>query len=104
MDREKLGLLARKVAIAFGIGAGLVIILKAGPVIDALEAGDWPAVKDGGYVLLAGAIAGGLRALVALLTAFVPTDALSGVNLLGKWKDAPVVTTETAPTKIDVEP
>ena len=102
MNLDKLKLLGRKIAIAFAVGAGAAIIVKAGPAIDAREAQDWPEAGDAGIVLLTGAVAGGLRGLVALTTAFVPTDALDGVNLLGKWKDAPVVQVETPPTRIDV--
>lgn len=83
---DKIKLLGRKVAIAFGIGAGTVFVIKAGPVIDGIEHQDWPAAADAAYILAAGAIAGGLRALVALLTAFVPTDGQTGANLLGKYR------------------
>jgi hypothetical protein len=97
-------LLLRKVAIAAGIGAATAIVLKAGPAIDAIEAGDLPSAGDAALVLLYAAVAGVLRALVGLLFAFVPTDALHGVNLAGKWANEPVVTTEQPPTKIDVSP
>lgn len=83
---DKIKLLGRKVAIAFGIGAATIITVKAGPVIDGIEHQDWPSAADAATVLGAGAIAGGLRALVALLTAWVPTDADVGKNLLGKYK------------------
>lgn len=83
---DRLKLLARKVAIAFGIGAGLAVVTKAGPAIDGIENQDWPAAYDAGRVLVFGATAGGLRALVALLTAFVPTDRDTGANLLGKYR------------------
>lgn len=102
MNVDKLKLLGRKIAIAFAVGAGAAVIVKAGPAIDAIEAQDWPEAGDAGLVLLTGAVAGGLRGLVALTTAFVPTDALSGFNVLGKWRDAPVVATETPPTRVDV--
>jgi hypothetical protein len=104
VDREKLGLLARKVAIAAGIGFALVLVARGGTIADAVEAGDWDLVGELGYALLLAGAAGALRAIVALTTAFVPTDALNGANLLGKWKDAPVVTSSTPPTRIDVEP
>jgi hypothetical protein len=104
MNREKIGLLARKVLIAFGVGVGAAVVVKAGPVIDGIEAQDWPSASGAAVVLATGALAGGLRALVALLTAFVPTDALNGANLLGKWKDAPVETSSAPPTSIDVDP
>ena len=83
---DKIKLLARKVGIAFGIGVGLAVVTKAGPAIDGIESQDWPAAADAGRVLVFGALAGGLRALVALLTAFVPTDGDTGKNLLGKYK------------------
>jgi hypothetical protein len=79
-------LLGRKIAIAFGIGAGLAIVTKAGPAIDGIENQDWPAAAEAGRVLVFGTIAGGLRALVAFLTAFVPTDGDTGANLLGKYR------------------
>lgn len=82
-------LLLRKIAIAFGIGAGLAIVTKASPAIDAIEAQDFPEAYDAGRVLLFGSIAGGLRGLVALLTAFVPSDAQTGANLLGRFKGSP---------------
>ena len=104
MDREKLKLLGRKVAIAAGIGAGLAIVTKAGPALDALENGDFPELWDAGRVLLFAVLAGAGRALVALTTAWLPTDALHGTNLVGKWKDAPVAMTETPPTRVDVSP
>lgn len=83
---DKLKLLARKIGIAFGIGAGLAIVTKAGPAIDGIENQDWPAAYDAGRVLLFGTFAGGLRALVALLTAFVPTDSDVGVSLVGRYR------------------
>ena len=104
MDKEALMLLLRKVAIAAGIGAATAIVLKAGPALDAIQAGDLPGAADAGRVLLFAVISGVGRALVSLLTAWVPTDALHGANLTGKWKDAPVVATEEAPTNIDTAP
>lgn len=85
---DKIKLLGRKVAIAFGIGAGAIITVKAGPLIDDIEHLDWPAAADAASVLAGATVAGGLRALVALLTAWVPTDADTGKNLLGKYKGA----------------
>jgi len=85
----KLKLLARKVAIAFGVGVGAAVVIKAPAAIDALETQNVPELVDAGKVLLYGAAAGGLRALVALLTAFVPTDSQVGANLIGKFKDSP---------------
>jgi len=83
---DKLKILCRKVGIAFGVGAGAVITVKSGPVIDDIENLDWPAAADAAYVLAGATVAGGLRALVALLTAWVPTDADTGKNLLGKYR------------------
>lgn len=83
---DKAKLLARKIAIAFGVGAGAVIVVQAPGLLDALTGQDWAEFKVLGWTLLIGALAGGLRALVALLFAFVPGDAADGVNLLGKFK------------------
>lgn len=84
---EKTKLLGRKVAIAFGVGAGAVVVKKAAPVLDGVDELDWPTVAQAGQVLLFGAIAGGLRAVVSLLTAWVPSDGENGVNLVGKYRD-----------------
>ena len=102
MDREKLKLLGRKIAVAFGVGAGAALVVKAGPAIDALEEQNWPELADAAWIVATGVVAGGLRGLVALTTAFLPTDALHGANVAGKWKDAPVVATETPPTRVDI--
>jgi hypothetical protein len=83
---SRFALLARKVAIAFAIGAGLAIVTRAGPAIDALEAQDFPEAYDAARVVAFGAVAGGLRGLISLVSAFVPSDADVGVNLLGAFK------------------
>lgn len=81
-----MSLLLRKVVVAFAVGFASVLVVGAPALIDAFEKQDWSNVKLAGWALVIGAIAGGLRALVALLFAFLPTDAENGVNLLGKYK------------------
>jgi hypothetical protein len=81
-----MNLLLRKVLLAFAAGAGAVFVLGAPALIDAFEAQDWSNLQALAWALLVGALAGGFRALLALLTAFVPTDAQTGVNVVGKFK------------------
>lgn len=78
-------LLVRKMLVAGLAGALAYFVVAVLPFLDAVEKQDW----DGGWSILK-ALAVGLavafgRALVASLTAFVPSDAEHGVNLLGKY-------------------
>ena len=78
----------RKLLIAFAVGAGAYFIGVAPDIIDLFEANDWDGLESVGKAALFGTAAAGARALISLLTAFVPSDSRVGVNLLGKYKDA----------------
>lgn len=79
------GLLARKIAIAFAVAFGAALLTAAPDAIGLFEIQDWDGLAELGSAAVIGALAAGFRALVALLTAFVPTDAQNGVNLAGKY-------------------
>jgi hypothetical protein len=78
-------LLLRKMAITFVVAFAAVFLPAALGIIDAVEARDWASIEALSWSAFIAAIAAGLRALVALLFAFVPTDGADGVNLAGKY-------------------
>jgi hypothetical protein len=83
---SNLGLLVRKAAIAFAVGAGIFFLAAAPSLVDAFQKEDWTDLGALGRAALFGAVAAGARALISYLTAFVPSDAEHGVNLIGKYK------------------
>jgi hypothetical protein len=84
-----MNLLLRKIAIAFAVGFGGYFVVAAPDLIGLFELQDWNGLKTAGWAVVIGGAAAGLRALLALLTAFVPSDAENGVNLVGKFSDEP---------------
>ena len=82
-----MSLLFRKMAITFAIGFGVFFLAAAPSLVDAFETSDWTNLEALAVAALMGAIGAGARALIALLTAFVPTDAENGINLVGKFKE-----------------
>lgn len=81
-------LFIRKLLIAFAVGAGAYLLGVLPDIVDAFEANDWDGFESLGKAALYGTAAAGVRAVIALLTAFVPSDSQVGVNILGKYKDA----------------
>lgn len=83
----KYEILVRKIVVAFVVGFGAVFVLGAPALIDLFEKQDWSNLTVAAWALVVGGVAGGFRALLALLTAFLPTDAQTGVNVVGKFKN-----------------
>lgn len=81
-------LFLRKLLVAFAVGAGAYFLGVAPDVVDLFESNDWEGLESVGKAALFGTAAAGFRAVIALLTAFVPSDAQYGANILGKYKDA----------------
>lgn len=81
-----MSLFIRKALVAFGVAALAVFVTASPSLIDLFESQDWGNLKTAAWSLVMGAIAAGFRALVSLLTAFVPSDADHGVSLVGKFK------------------
>lgn len=79
----------RKVAIAFVVAFGAALLSAAPDAIGLFEIQDWDGLSELGSAAFIGAAAAGFRALVALLTAFVPTDSDTGLNLAGRYADNP---------------
>lgn len=76
----------RKLLVAALVGGLSVLVVAALPFIDAVEKQDWASAKTLAVALVFAVVAGVMRAVVAYLTAFVPSDADQGLNLLGKYK------------------
>ena len=77
----------RKLAIAGGTAALAYLVVAALPILDALEAGDWDSLKRLGYAAGLGLAAAAVRGVIAYLTAFTPSDAQVGANLVGKYRN-----------------
>lgn len=82
---EQSSVFLRKLAITFFVAFAAALLSAAPDAIGLFEIQDWDGLGELGSAALIAAIAAGFRALVALLTAFVPTDAESGVNVAGKY-------------------
>lgn len=80
------GVFLRKLAIAFAVAFGAALLSAAPDAIGLFEIQDWDGLSELGSAAVIGAAAAGFRALVALLTAFVPSDGQEGANLVGKFK------------------
>lgn len=86
-------LVLRKIGLAFVVGFAAVFLPGLIGIIDGLEGAvagevDWTLQLNLLASLVLGAAAAGIRALLMYLTAFVPSDAQQGVNLLGAYKRA----------------
>lgn len=76
----------RKLLVAGFVGGLSVLVVAALPFINAVENQDWASAKTLGVALVFAVVAGVMRAVVAYLTAFVPSDADQGLNLVGKYR------------------
>ena len=76
----------RKLFVAALSGALAYFVIAALPFLDAVEQQDWASLKTLGIGLVVGVAVAAARAVVAYLTAIVPSDAQQGVNLIGKYK------------------
>jgi hypothetical protein len=83
---QKMKLLAKKLAITFVVTFAAVFLAGAPGLIDAFEGADYSSLEAGAVALALAALAASFRAIVALTTAFVPSDAETGFNLLGEYK------------------
>lgn len=76
----------RKLAVAAFSGALAYFVVAALPFLTAVEAQDWASLKTLGTGLAIGVAVAAARAVVAYLTAFVPSDADQGLNIVGKYR------------------
>lgn len=80
-----MSLFIRKILITFAIASVSFFVGVAPSLIDAFEKQDWSNLKTLAWSAVFGVAAAGGRAVISLLTAWVPTDADVGVNLTGKY-------------------
>lgn len=88
---DKWKLFLRKLGIAFVSGALGTFVVSALPILDKLDElakgeVDFSIILALLISLAAGVFTAGVRAAIAFLTAYVPTDAMYGKNALGTYK------------------
>lgn len=76
----------RKLAVAALSGALAYFVVAALPFLSAVEQQDWSSLSTLGTGLAVGCAVAAARAVVAYLTAFVPSDAEQGLNVVGKYR------------------
>lgn len=76
----------RKLLVAAASGALAYFVVAALPFLNAVEQQDWASLSTIGTGLVVGCAVAAARAVIAYLTAFVPSDGDVGVSLIGKYR------------------